>query len=62
MLILYFHIFQRGFEALNIIRQASLYITILLPLCITICTTVSKCFNFLLVVELLIKIFYPLTE
>ena len=28
MLILYFHIFQRGFEVLNAIFQASLYVTI----------------------------------
>ena len=28
MLILYFHIFQRGFEVLNAIFQASVYVTI----------------------------------
>ena len=28
MLILYFHIFQRGFEVLNAILQASVYVTI----------------------------------
>ena len=43
---------------LNAILQASVYVTILPLLCITICTTVSKFFNILLVVELLIKMFY----
>ena len=28
MLILYFHIFQRGFEVINAIFQASVYVTI----------------------------------
>ena len=29
MLILYFYIFQRGFEVLNALFQASLYVTII---------------------------------
>ena len=32
MLILYFHIFQRGFELLNAIFQASVYVTIVTDL------------------------------
>ena len=55
-------IFQSGFEVLNVIFQASVYVTILPPLCITIYTTVSKFFNILVVVELLKKIFYHLPE
>ena len=60
--ILYFHIFQKGFVALNAILQASEYVTILPWLCITIYTPVNKFFNVLLVVDLLIKIFYNLAE
>ena len=60
MLILYFHIFQRGFEVLDAIFQASVYVAIV-TICIivttvTICTTVRKFFDILLVVELLIYI------
>ena len=62
MLILHFHIFQAGFEVFDAILQASVYVTILPPLCITICTTVCKFFNISLVVELLIKVFYHLAE
>ena len=60
MLILYFYIFQRGFEVLDAIFQASVYVAIV-TICIivttvTICTTVIKFFDILLVVELLIYI------
>ena len=58
MLILYFHIFQRGFEVLNAILQTYVYATILTPLCVTICTTVSKVFNILKEMEFLIKSFF----
>ena len=54
MSILCFHIFQRGFEGLNAIFQASAHATILPSLCITICTTTSF-LKILLIVELLIK-------
>ena len=54
MLILYFHIFQRGFEVLNAIFQASVYVPVVLPLSITICTTTKKFWDILIVVELLI--------
>ena len=63
MLVLYFHIFQRGLEVLNAILQGSVYVTILLSLCLRICTTASKFLNVLLVAELLIiKIIYHLAE
>ena len=55
MLILYFHIFQGGFEFLNAIFQASVHVTILPSLCIIIRTIVRNFFNILLVVQLLIK-------
>ena len=54
MLILYFYIFQKGFEVLNGIFYASVYVTIVTALCITIGTTVRKLFYISLVVELLI--------
>ena len=54
MLILYFYIFQKGFEVLNEIFYASVYVTIVTALCITIGTTVRKLFYISLVVELLI--------
>ena len=50
-----YHISQSGFEVLNAIFQASVYVTILPPLCITVCTTVSNFLNILVVVELLKK-------
>ena len=53
MVVLYVYIFQKGFQVLNAILQAFVYVTILPPLCITIFTTVSKFVNILLVVELL---------
>ena len=65
MLVLYvgFHIFQRGLEVLNAILQGSVYVTILLSLCLRICTTASKFLNILLVAELLIiKTIYHLAE
>ena len=34
MLILYFHIFQRGFKVLNAILQASVYVTIVYCNCV----------------------------
>ena len=43
MLILYFYIFQRGFEALKATFQAFVYVTIVTA--IMICTTVRKIFN-----------------
>ena len=46
MLILYFHIFQRGFEVINAIFQALCMSPFLLPLYITICTTVRKIFRY----------------
>ena len=54
MLILYFYVFQRGFEVLNKIFQASVYVTII-TLCIMIYATVRKNFLISLVVELLIS-------
>ena len=54
MLILYFHIFERGFEVLNAIFQTSLYLTIVIAILYCVCTTVGKIFDILLVVELLI--------
>ena len=62
MLISYFRIFQRGFEVLNVIPQASVHVTISPPLCITMSTTVGIFFNISLAVQLLIKIFYHLVE
>ena len=54
MLILYFYVFQRGFEVLNKTFQASVYVTII-TLCIMIYATVTKSFHISLVVELLIS-------
>ena len=57
MLILYFHIFQGGFEVLNVIFQVSVYVTIITAILyynMYICTIVRKIFHFLLVFELLI--------
>ena len=51
MLILYFYIFQRGFEVLNATFQASVYVTIVT---IAIYTTVRKFFDISLAVEWLI--------
>ena len=62
MLILYFYIFQRGFEVLNATFQASVYVTIVT---IAIYTTVRKFFDISLVVEWLIyskKMFSHLAE
>ena len=54
MLILYFYIFQRGFEVLNAIVQASVYVTIVTAIVyFTTCTTVRENLNISLVVELL---------
>ena len=54
MLILYFQIFQGGFEVLNAIFKFLCLPLLLPPLCITICTTFRKFVDVLLVVELLI--------
>ena len=51
MLILYFHIFQRGFEVLHAIFQASVYVIIVTAFVYytvslhDICTTVRKFFD-----------------
>ena len=62
MLMLYSHISRRGFKVLNEILQISAYVTIPLPSCITICTTISKFSKILSVVDLLMKMLYYLTE
>ena len=54
MLILYFHIFQRGFEVLNATFQASVYVTIVTAIVYYNMYPVTKLFDNLLVVELLI--------
>ena len=54
MLILHFHIFERGLEVLNAIFQTSLYLTIVIAIVYCVFTTVRKIFDILLVVELLI--------
>ena len=54
MLILYFDIFKTGFESLNAIFQASVYITIVTAIVYYNSTTVRKILDILLVVELLI--------
>ena len=53
ILILYFHIFQGGFEGLNENLKLLCQSLLLPPLYITICTTVDI-FDFLLVVQLLL--------
>ena len=51
MLILYFHIFQRGFEVLNAMFQTSVYVIIVSPIVYYtvplyyICNTVRKFFD-----------------
>ena len=54
MLILYFHFFQRGFEVLNAIFQASVYVIIVSTIVYYVSTTVRKNFDISLVVEMLI--------
>ena len=48
MLILYFHIFQRGSEVLKVICEASIYVTIVTAIDITICTIVRKFFRYVI--------------
>ena len=50
MLILNFHIFQRGFEVLNAIIQASVYATVATAIAYYISTTIRKMLDILLVV------------
>ena len=45
MLILYFYIFQRGFEVLSATFQAFVYVTIVTAIGITIYTTVRNIFD-----------------
>ena len=52
MLILYFHIFQRGFEVINAIFQASVYVTIFTT--VVYYNMCHKFLDILLVFELLI--------
>ena len=55
MLILYFHIFQGGFEVLNAIFQASVYLKIVKAIVFyKMCHSVREFLNISLVVELLI--------
>ena len=54
MLILYFYIFERGFEVLNAIFQASLYVTIVTAIVYYDMYHCQKNFRCFLVVELLI--------
>ena len=54
MLILYFHIFQRGFEVSNAIFQACVYVTIVTAIVYYNSTTVRKTLDILSLVELLI--------
>ena len=54
MLILYFHIFQRGFEVSNAIFQACVYVAIVTAIVYYNSTTVRKTLDILSVVELLI--------
>ena len=42
MVMLYFHIFERGFEVLNATFQAPVYVTIVTPLSIAICNIVGN--------------------